>query len=56
MHSLVLKLPGLCAAAVALIVGLVAPQQAQADEADAKKLLKAMSDYMAAQKAMSFDH
>ena len=56
MHSLVPKLPGLCAAAVALIIGLAAPQQAQADEADAKKLLKAMSDYMAAQKAMSFDY
>jgi hypothetical protein len=28
----------------------------QADEADAKRLLKAMSDYLAAQKAMSFDY
>jgi hypothetical protein len=27
----------------------------QADQADAKRLLKAMSDYLAAQKAMSFD-
>jgi hypothetical protein len=59
MQSLVQKpagavVPGLCAAAVALIVGITAPQ-AQADEADAKRLLKAMSDYMAAQKAISFD-
>ena len=28
----------------------------QADEADAKRLLKAMSDYLGAQKAMSFDY
>jgi len=59
MHSLVQKsartvLPGLCAAAVAAIVGLTVPQQAQADAADAKSLLKAMSDYLAAQKAISF--
>ena len=38
-----------------LFVGLGAPSGARADEADAKKLLKAMSDYMAAQKAISFD-
>ena len=29
---------------------------AQADEANAKRLLKAMSDYLAAEKAMSFDY
>ncbi len=29
--------------------------RAQADEADAKRILKAMSDYLAAQKAISFD-
>ncbi len=44
---------GLCAAALALMVAW-APA-AQADEADAKKLLKSMSDYLAAQKAISFD-
>src|SRR5689334_16620436 len=31
------------------------PMAAQADEADAKRLLKAMSDYLAAQKAISFE-
>jgi len=39
---------------LSLAVGLAAPSGAQADEADAKKLLKAMSDYMAAQHAISF--
>jgi hypothetical protein len=38
-----------------LFVGLGASTGARADEADAKKLLKAMSDYMASQKAISFD-
>ncbi|TDJ06109.1 MAG: DUF2092 domain-containing protein [Deltaproteobacteria bacterium] len=38
-----------------LFVGLGAPSGARADEADAKKLLKSMSDYMASQKAISFD-
>ncbi len=42
------------AAALSLMVVLGAPSGARADEADAKKLLKAMSDYMAAQKAISF--
>jgi len=36
---------------VAIIVG-----NDRADEADAKRLLKAMSDYLGAQKAMSFDY
>jgi len=44
----------LSAAALSLAVGLGTPSAAMADEADAKKLLKAMSDYMAAQKAISF--
>ena len=44
-----------CAAALSLVVGLGMLSAARADEADAKKLLKAMSDYMAAQKAISFD-
>ncbi len=46
---------GLAAAALALMVCLGTPSGARADEADAKKLLKAMSDYMAAQKAISFE-
>ena len=45
---------GAAAAALSLIVGLGAPPGARADEADAKRLLKAMSDYMASQKAISF--
>ena len=44
----------LSAAALALMVCLGTPSGAGADEADAKKLLKAMSDYMASQKAISF--
>ena len=44
----------LCAAALALIVGVGTPSGAKADEADAKRMVKAMSDYMAAQKAISF--
>jgi hypothetical protein len=38
----------------ALIIGLGAPTAARADEVAAKSLLKTMSDYMAAQKAISF--
>lgn len=45
---------GLTAAAVSLIVGLTAPSGARADEAYAKSQLKAMSDYLAAQQAISF--
>jgi hypothetical protein len=44
----------LCAAALCLIVGLGTPSVAPADEGDARSLLKAMSDYMAAQKKVSF--
>jgi len=44
----------LAAAVLALTVGLGMPSGAGADEADAKRLLKAMSDYLAAQKAISF--
>lgn len=44
-------------AALALMLGLGgALSGARADEADARKLLKAMSDYMAAQKAISFQY
>ena len=46
----------LSATALALIVGLGTPSGANADEADAKSLLKAMSDYMAAQDAISFGY
>jgi len=45
---------GHCVAALALMVFLGTPSGARADEADAKSLLKAMSDYMAAQDAISF--
>jgi hypothetical protein len=41
---------------VAMTVGMGATSIACADEANAKKLLKAMSDYLAAQKAISFDY
>jgi len=37
-------------------VTLGAPTAARADEAAAKSLLKAMSDYLAAQKAISFSY
>jgi hypothetical protein len=42
------------AATLALVVGLAA--SARADDADAKKLLKAMSDYLAAETAISFGY
>ncbi len=42
------------AAALSLMVVLGAPSGSRADEADARRLLKAMSDYMASQKAVSF--
>ena len=45
---------GISAAVLALVLGLGTPSGARADEKDAKNLLKAMSDYMAAQKAISF--
>jgi hypothetical protein len=61
MKKIVLKLvkvsmASVSAAALALIVGVGLPSAARADEADAKSLLKAMSDYMAAQKAISFGY
>ena len=42
-------------AALYLIVLFATTTGAKADEADAKRILKAMSDYMAAQKSISFD-
>jgi|SRR5271169_4147292 len=44
------------AATLALIFGLAMTSGARADEAAAKSLLKAMSDYMAAQKVMSLSY
>lgn len=44
------------AVALALLVIIGTSTTANADEADAKRLLKAMSDYLAAQKAISFDY
>ncbi len=44
----------LSVAALSLIVMLGTSMAASADEADAKRLLKAMSDYLAAQQAISF--
>jgi len=38
------------------VAGMVSISVARADEAQAKTLLKAMSDYLAAQKAISFDY
>lgn len=49
-------LANLSVAALCLVAGLGASSPARADEADAKKLLKAMSDYMTAQKAVSFHY
>jgi hypothetical protein len=42
--------------AVAAGAGMLGTAAVRADEADAKKLLKAMSDYMAAQQAISLDY
>ena len=42
------------AAVLALMLGLGMPPGASAGEEDARNLVKAMSDYMAAQKAISF--
>jgi hypothetical protein len=40
----------------AVLAGTAGISAARADEADAKRLLKAMSDYLAAQKVLSFDY
>ncbi len=50
------SMASISAAALALIVGVGSPSGARADETDAKRLLKAMSDYMAAQKTISFGY
>lgn len=44
------------AAALALTIGLTVAPEAHADEADARNLLKAMSDYLAAQETFSFEY
>ena len=46
----------LSAMALCLVFSLGMSAPASADEADARKLLKGMSDYLAAQKAFSFDY
>jgi hypothetical protein len=47
--------PSRVAAKVVLLCAALVQTAAHADEADAKRLLKSMSDYLAAQKAISFD-
>ena len=46
----------LSAAGLGHVVSLGMSMGVSADEADAKRLLKAMSDYVAAQQAISFDY
>ena len=48
--------PNLSVVALALMMAVGAPTAARADEAAAKSLLKKMSDYLAAQKALSFSY
>ena len=45
---------GISVAVLAVMLGFCTPSGARADEADAKRILKAMSDYMASQKVISF--
>ena len=47
---------GTASAAAVLVLASVALSAARADEAQARALFKAMTDYMAAQKAISFDY
>jgi hypothetical protein len=47
---------GVAATVLALVIGLAAPSGAQADEQDARRLMKAMSDYLAKQQKISFDY
>jgi len=47
---------GLSAMALSMIVALGTSTGVSADEADAKRLLKAMSDYLVAQQAISFEY
>jgi hypothetical protein len=50
------SLLGMFTVALPLIVMLGTPAGVSADEADAKRLLKAMTDYLAAQKSISFEY
>ena len=47
---------GMPALVVSLAVMLAMSMTAQADEADAKRLLNAMSDYLVAQRTISFEY
>lgn len=51
-----IKTASLTAMALTVAVGLSTPSGATADETDAKNLLKAMSEYMASQDAISFGY
>lgn len=53
-RSMKISATGISMAALILIVGLATLSGARADEADARNLLKAMSDYLAGQTAISF--
>lgn len=48
--------PGIAGAVLTMMVGVAAPLPAHADSANAKSLLKNMSEYLAQQKALSFDY
>ena len=52
--SLKMGVPCISVAVLPLIVLLGALAEVKADEADAKRMMKAMSDYMAGEKAISF--
>jgi len=52
--SVTVSVLSISVAVLSLVIGLGASSGARADEADAKRLLKAMSDYMASQTAISF--
>jgi hypothetical protein len=59
MHMTAWKLnltaPGIAGAVLAIMVGVAAPLPAHADSANAKSLLKNMSDFMASQNALSYE-
>src|SRR5262245_6569055 len=48
--------PRLMTTTLAVALALAVPASAVADEADAKNLMKKMSDFLAAQKALSFNY
>src|SRR6188474_1470307 len=51
-----ISMAGISAAVLGLAIASGLPSGARADEASAKQLIKAMSDYLAAQKAISFSY